>query len=86
MSSNHANIFTSYIVFRSKGRGDPAFPDVGVHLGMIFGMNSIDAPKHLDAVPNEMIRMRLKFLEDRNTVMQTRNNNLITENQSLLEQ
>ncbi|XP_068991518.1 fibrinogen- and Ig-binding protein [Neodiprion pinetum] len=73
----------------STGRGDPLFPDIDMQLGMILGMNSGNGGKvNLEngQQPDERLMMRLKFLEDSNTVMQTRNQNLITENNALHSQ
>lgn len=65
-----------------------------MHLGMIFGMNSGNGVKCGASESNrlkteeykEKLKMRLKFLEDSNTVMQSRNQNLITENKALSTQ
>lgn len=42
--------------------------------------------KHGDTITLEKIQTKIKFLEDSNIVMQTRNQNLITENKALASQ
>ncbi|XP_012270938.1 myosin-9-like [Orussus abietinus] len=49
-------------------------------------MNAIDSAKILESSPAEVTLLKLKYFEDRNTVVQARNANLITENNALNEQ
>lgn len=42
--------------------------------------------KHGEALAMEKMQTKMKFLEDSNIVMQTRNQNLITENKALASQ
>ncbi|XP_076240326.1 uncharacterized protein LOC143182889 [Calliopsis andreniformis] len=67
-------------------RGEPSFPDPRGQTGRIAQPCKQEASKHADALIFEKMQTKMRFLEDSNTVMQTRNQNLITENKVLTSQ
>ncbi|KZC08774.1 PREDICTED: uncharacterized protein LOC107186837 [Dufourea novaeangliae] len=67
----------------TAARGDLPFPDPRMQTGR---MAVCKQEKQLDTLVFEKMQTRLKFLEDSNTVIQTRNQNLVAENKALLSQ
>lgn len=66
-------------------RGDPSFPDARLQAGRI-ATSKQEMTKQADALILERMQTKMRFLEDSNTVMQTRNQNLIAENKVLTSQ
>lgn len=68
------------------GRGEPSYGDTRLQAGRTAPIYKQETAKHGDATMMEKIQTKMKFLEDSNIVMQTRNQNLITENKALTAQ
>lgn len=68
------------------GRGEPSYGDTRLQSGRTAPIYKQETTKHGDATMMEKIQTKMKFLEDSNIVMQTRNQNLITENKALTSQ
>lgn len=68
------------------GRGEASYGDARLQSGRTAPTYKQETTKHGDAIVMEKIQTKMKFLEDSNIVMQTRNQNLITENKALTSQ
>lgn len=74
----------------TAARGDPSYGDTRMQTERMtptYTNCKVETIKHGDSgIPLEKIQTKVKFLEDSNIVMQTRNRNLITENKALAAQ
>ncbi|XP_024227460.1 uncharacterized protein LOC100742807 [Bombus impatiens] len=70
----------------TTARADLSYGDARMHSGRMTPTLKQETMKHGDTITLEKIQTKIKFLEDSNIVMQTRNQNLITENKALASQ
>ncbi|KOX78635.1 hypothetical protein WN51_07496 [Melipona quadrifasciata] len=66
----------------TTARADSSYGDARMQTGRMTPTFKQEAMKHGDAITLERMQTKMKFLEDSNIVMQTRNQNLITENKA----
>ncbi|KAK9303441.1 hypothetical protein QLX08_004921 [Tetragonisca angustula] len=70
----------------TTARADPSYGEARMQTGRMTPTFKQEAMKHGDAITLERMQTKMKFLEDSNIVMQTRNQNLITENKAFATQ